>query len=326
MFSYLRDKLTGDDEDTTQEDDDTEASDEEDHGETEEDGFLAKATNTVLNTTIDDESFNDLFWELERILLTNNVAKPVVDELKEKLRDDLVGKDVRRGTSDEQVASALREAIRTVLLEPDTAFIELTARNEPLKVLVIGVNGSGKTTTVAKLAKHAQDKGKSVVLGASDTYRAAAIQQLEEHANNLGAKLIKHEYGADPAAVAYDTVQHAEASGKDVSLIDTAGRLHNDDNLMQQLEKIHRVVEPDLTLFVAESVTGNDAVRQIQQFQDVLPVDGVIMTKVDADDKGGAVLSVSHVTGAPIYFLGTGQSYDDLERFDKDDVMEKLGL
>ena len=340
MFSYLREKLTGDEDEEESQGSVDEADDagsdesleeeepsvEQQQGSEDTKGFLSKAKDAVLNKTIDDDVFDDVFWELEKILLTNNVAQPVVKELKAHLRDELVGEEVRRGDVETTLQNSLREAVRSVLSEPDRSLLEWTDEEKPLKILLIGVNGSGKTTTAAKLVHYLQGHGKTCVVGAADTYRAAAIQQLEEHTDALGAKLIKHDYGADPAAVAYDTVQHGESAGKDVCVIDTAGRLHTDDNLMEQLAKIKRVSEPHLTLYVAESVTGNDAVRQLEQFQDHLSVDGVIMTKADADDKGGSILSVSYVTGSPIFFLGTGQDYDDLVAFDADDIIERLGL
>ena len=333
MFSYLREKLTGDEDDENDQEqaearlestDDTGDEAEDDQGKTQ--GFLSKAKDAVLNKTIDDDTFDEIFWDLEKILLMNNVAQVAVDELKSRLRDELVGEEVRRGSAESELRGSLRDAVRSVLDEPETSLLAWADEVKPLKILLIGVNGSGKTTTAAKLVHYLQGNGKTCVVGAADTYRAAAIQQLEEHTDRLGAKLIKHDYGADPAAVAYDTVQHGESAGKDVCIIDTAGRLHTDNNLMQQLSKIKRVSEPHLTLYVAESVTGNDAVRQLEQFQDHLSVDGVIMTKADADDKGGSILSVSHVTGAPIFFLGTGQEYEDLEPFNAEDILERLGL
>jgi fused signal recognition particle receptor len=305
MFSYLKDKLSGGDED---------------------EGFVEKAKAAVLDTEIDDETFDDLFWELEQHLLKNNVAASVVDTLRDNLRAELVDTTTRRGDIEDTVRDALRESIRDVLKAPKTAFLDQADDASPFVVVLVGVNGSGKTTTAAKLVKHAQDAGKTCVLGAADTYRAAAIQQLEEHGEALDTKVIKHDYGADPAAVAYDTVEHGRSSEKDVCLIDTAGRLHTDANLMEQLSKIVRVAEPHLVLYVAESVTGNDAVNQVKAFNDHVDIDGVIMTKTDADDKGGAVLSVSHVTGSPIYFLGTGQEYNDLEPFSPEDVLDQLGL
>ncbi|MBW2964023.1 signal recognition particle-docking protein FtsY, partial [Candidatus Woesearchaeota archaeon] len=190
----------------------------------------------------------------------------------------------------------------------------------------VGINGSGKTTTIAKMAKYFMNNNLKTVLVASDTFRAAAIQQLEEHANNLGIKIIKHDYGSDPAAVAFDGIKYAEAKGIDVVLIDTAGRLHSNTNLMDEMKKIMRVANPDMKIFVGESITGNDCIEQAQQFNDAVDLDGIVLSKADVDEKGGAAISVSYVTGKPILFIGTGQTYESLQRFDKRVVLENLGL
>jgi fused signal recognition particle receptor len=188
----------------------------------------------------------------------------------------------------------------------------------------VGVNGCGKTATLAKVANLYKKNGKSVVLAACDTFRAAAIQQLEAHAKALEIPIIKQDYGADPAAVAYDAIDHATAKRIDVVLIDTAGRLHSNTNLMDELKKVIRVARPHHILFIGEAVTGNDCVHQAEQFSKQLPVDGVILTKADVDDKGGAAISVSHVTGLPILYLGMGQGYDDLVPFDVDEIIRRV--
>jgi len=180
----------------------------------------------------------------------------------------------------------------------------------------VGFNGSGKTTTLAKIAKMLKEKGFKVVLACSDTFRAGAIEQLEEHGRRLGIRVLRHRYGADPAAVAYDAVAHARARGLDVVLIDTAGRAQTDKNLMDELAKVKRVVEPDLTILVVDALTGNDAVVQAEMFDKAVGVDAVVLTKVDADVRGGAALSITHAIGKPIIFIGVGQSYDDLRPFD----------
>ena len=193
-------------------------------------------------------------------------------------------------------------------------------------MMFVGVNGSGKTTTLAKVAKYFKEKDMTCVIAACDTFRAAAIQQLEEHANNVGVKMIKHDYGADPAAVAYDAIEHARSKDIDVVLVDTAGRLHSNTNLMDELRKIDRVANPDLTVFIGESTTGNDCVEQATKFQEAVDIDGIILTKMDVDEKGGAAISISYVTGKPIIFYTNGQGYDDIEPFDKKVVLENLGL
>ena len=200
----------------------------------------------------------------------------------------------------------------------------MSFKKKPLTIMFIGVNGVGKTTTLAKLARWLQLKGKSCVFAAADTFRAASIEQLQAHADKLKIKMIKHNYGADPAAVAYDTIEHARAKKIDVVLIDTAGRQHANQDLMGELAKIKRVAKPDITILAVDSLTGNDAVSQTKTYNDSIGIDAVILTKSDADNKGGTVLSVAYVAEKPIPFLGTGQDYDDLEEFKAAAVVEKL--
>ncbi|HHE36710.1 MAG TPA: signal recognition particle-docking protein FtsY, partial [Candidatus Woesearchaeota archaeon] len=199
-------------------------------------------------------------------------------------------------------------------------------KEKPYIIAFIGVNGSGKTTTMAKIAHMLIQHRLSVVFAASDTFRAAAIQQLEEHAKKLGVKMIKHEYESDPAAVAYDAVQHARARNIDVVLIDTAGRLHSNDNLMNELKKLVRVNKPDLKIFVGESITGNDCIEQAKLFNQAVGIDVIILAKADVDEKGGAAVSISYVTKKPIIYLGTGQKYEDLAEFKPELVMKSIGL
>ena len=184
--------------------------------------------------------------------------------------------------------------------------------------MFVGINGTGKTTTIAKVAKFFQDKGYSVVLAGADTYRAGSIEQLEEHGKRLGIRVIKSTYGGDPAAVAYDAVSHAKAHGINIVLIDTAGRMQTNQNLMNELIKVKRVVKPDFTIFTVDSLIGNDAVMQAEEFNKAVGIDATILTKVDADVKGGSALSVTFVTQKPILFIGVGQSYKDLELFNPD--------
>jgi fused signal recognition particle receptor len=212
------------------------------------------------------------------------------------------------------------------LFVPGFDLVKRAKSKKPYVIAFIGVNGSGKTTTLAKVAHMFQKEGMSVVIAAADTFRAAAIQQLEEHAKKLDIKLIKHDYNADPAAVAFDAIAHAKAKGIDVVLVDTAGRLHSNDNLMKELHKLVRVNNPDLKLFVGEAITGNDCVEQAKVFDEAVGIDGIILAKADVDEKGGAAVSVSFITKKPILYLGTGQTYDDLTPFKKEIVVESLGL
>jgi fused signal recognition particle receptor len=275
---------------------------------------------------IDEDDLEDPLWDLEMALLENDVAMAVTEEILDHLREDLVGErraiTTRTGSV---VEDALHDALLDVLSVGQFDFEQRIAEaDKPVVVVFTGVNGVGKTTSIAKLSRYLAEQGYSSVLANGDTYRAGANEQIEEHAANLDRKLIAHEQGGDPAAVVYDAVEYADAHDVDVVLGDTAGRLHTSDDLMAQLEKIDRVVDPDMTLFVDEAVAGQDAVERARQFDDAAEVDGSILTKVDADASGGAAISVAHVTGKPILFLGTGQGYDDIERFDPEEMVERL--
>ena len=209
---------------------------------------------------------------------------------------------------------------------PGIALLERAKAKKPLVICMVGINGSGKTTSIAKLANYFQAHGLSVVLAAADTFRAAAIDQLQLHADKLNVKLVKHEYGADPAAVAFDAIKHAQAAKKDIVLIDTAGRLHSNVNLVDEMKKIVRIAKPDLNIFVGESITGNDCVEQAKKFDEAIGIDGIILAKADIDEKGGAAISVSYVTKKPILFLGVGQEYKDLQEFNKEKLIASMGL
>ena len=295
-------------------------------------GFFARITEKVkekvLTKRISQDQFQKFFWELELALLENNVAVEVIEKIKSDLAQDLVDKPIPRGKIESTIETSLQNSIAGLFAyEPyDVAELIKKSGKRPFVICYLGINGSGKTTTIAKMAKLLQDKGLSVVVAAGDTFRAAAIQQLEIHANRLDVKLIKHDYGADPAAVAYDAVAHAKAANKDVVLIDTAGRLHSNVDLMDELRKIVRVAKPDLNIFVGEAIVGNDCVEQAKKFDEAVGIDGIVLTKADVDEKGGAAVSISHVTRKPILYLGTGQEYKDLTPFSAQLVMQHLGL
>jgi fused signal recognition particle receptor len=240
------------------------------------------------------------------------------------MKERLVDKKINRSEIGTIVFEQLRSSLDEILTFETIDIFEKVKEKKPYVIVFVGINGTGKTTTIAKLAHALKQKGLTPVLVAADTFRAAAIQQLEEHAKNLGVKLIKHDYGSDPAAVAFDGIKHAKEKGADVVLIDTAGRLHSNTNLMGEMEKIIRVAKPDLKIFVGESTTGNDCVDQARKFNEIINIDGIVLSKADVDEKGGAAISAAFVTGKPILFIGTGQGYDDLEPFDKDKLMKRL--
>jgi len=291
-------------------------------------GFFAKIKETLTTVKLSDEKFEKLFWELELAMLENNVAVEVIDKIKEDLRVALTTGKVSRKGINELIHDSLKESIESLFIDNEFDLISVVKakKNKPFIISFIGVNGSGKTTTMAKLANLLMKNHLSVVFAASDTFRAAAIQQLQEHADKLGIKMIKHDYESDPAAVAFDAVKHAQAKGIDVVLIDTAGRLHSNDNLMNELKKLVRVNKPDLKVFVGESITGNDCVEQAKLFNEAVGIDVIILAKADVDEKGGAAISVSFVTKKPIIYLGTGQRYEDLTEFRPEIILQNIGL
>jgi fused signal recognition particle receptor len=290
-------------------------------------GFVRKAKSMARGRfVIEEGDLEDPLWELEMALLESDVEMGVAEELLDGIREELVGETRRiRESTGSVVEDALRSALLDVISVGQFDFDERVADAEkPVVIVFTGVNGVGKTTTIAKLSRYFEERGLSTVLANGDTYRAGANEQIGKHAENLGRKLISHEQGGDPAAVIYDAVEYAQANDVDVVLGDTAGRLHTDSGLMDQLEKIHRVVDPDMTLFVDEAVAGQDAVQRAREFDDAASIDGAVLTKADADANGGAAISIAHVTGKPILFLGTGQGYDDLERFDPEWLVDQL--
>ncbi|MFO7711559.1 MAG: signal recognition particle-docking protein FtsY [Candidatus Woesearchaeota archaeon] len=289
-------------------------------------GLFSRIHQSIVTKKISENQFEDLFWELEITMLENNVAVEVIEKIKDDLKQELVEKPIPRNKIESTILKTLRTSIEEILDQRTFDIFKEMEKKKPYVICFIGVNGSGKTTTIAKLTHLLQKNNKSVVLAAADTFRAAAIDQLTQHAQNLNTKIIKHDYGHDSAAVAYDAVKHAEAKDRDVVLIDTAGRLHSNKNLLDELKKVINVSKPDIKLFVGESITGNDCIEQAQQFNDAVGIDGIILSKADIDEKGGAAISVSYVTGKPILFMGNGQEYDDLEIFDKEKLLESLNL
>tara|TARA_B100000945_G_C20415760_1_gene615043 strand:- start:434 stop:1696 length:1263 start_codon:yes stop_codon:yes gene_type:complete len=271
----------------------------------------------------------EILADLEEELLSSDMGHEAASDLIGSLRSHLIGARVGRSASlDEVVERALRGALLSLLRSGywdfDKTIRELVSEDTPVVVMMVGVNGTGKTTTSAKIAKRLDDQGLGVVLAAADTFRAGAIDQLAAHADRLGVRCIKSQRGGDSAAVARDAIESARAKGDEVVIIDTSGRMQNKSNLMEELQKVHRVTKPHLVIFVADALAGNDAVTQAIEFQKRLTFDGAALCKLDTDARGGAALSISHATGRPIILAGTGQGYDDLEPFDPNWLVDQL--
>jgi fused signal recognition particle receptor len=283
------------------------------------DGFLGKR--------LTEEGIDDVLDDLEIVLLQSDVALRVVERLRRDLRKDLTGRKLRMGVDlEEAIRVCLERSARSMLERPkvDLPAAIRSQNPKPYTLLFVGVNGTGKTTTVAKFAGWLRAQGFSSVIAAGDTFRAGAIEQLLVHGERLGIRVVRQQEGSDPAAVAFDAVQHARAKAVDVVLVDTAGRQHTNENLVAEAKKIKRVVAPSLTIFVGDALSGNDVLEQARQFDKEVGIDGLILTKLDADTKGGAALSATYVTKKPILFVGVGQGYGDFRPFDPDWLVRRL--
>jgi len=291
---------------------------------------FTKLAGKIVEIELKPENLSSLLWDFKLSLIENDVAVTVADHICDEIEKRLSGLRVSRlADRSRLVKSALRDVLLEIL-EPSEKIdlMEILERKrsskEPCVIVFIGINGTGKTTTIAKIAYLLRNNNYSVVLACSDTFRAGSIEQLATHAKRLGVPMIKHQYGADAAAVAYDAVQYAKARGINVVLIDTAGRMQTNKNLLLEMEKIVRVTNPDLVIFVGDSLAGNDAVSQAEEFSKSVRIDGSILTKMDADAKGGAAISITFVTKKPVLYVGTGQGYDDLEPFDPKKIVNRI--
>jgi len=292
-------------------------------------GFFAKLRGIfVYKITKDD--FEGIFSDLEMLLLENNVAFEVVEKIKKELEKMLIDKEIKKDNLEKEIKEGLKKALGNIILEPEDAIKtikEFKKQNKkPFVILFFGINGAGKTTSIAKLCHLIQKHNLSCVLAAADTFRAASIEQLQIHADRLKVTMIKQNYGSDPSAVGFDAIKYAEHHNIDVVLIDTAGRMHTKENLLKEMEKICRVTKPNLKIFIAESIAGNDATEQARSFNNIVGVDGTILSKTDVDEKGGTIISISYITKKPILYLGVGQELDDLKLFNKEEFLKNLGL
>ena len=292
-------------------------------------GLFGKAKALIFDgeVILNENDLEGPLMELEIALLESDLALSVTDTIVASVKEQLCGTRKRFG---KKTSGIVEEALQNAILEVMSAnvfdFDEFIAarRGGTVHIAFVGINGTGKTTSIAKVGNRLQKNGYSVVIAAGDTFRAGAIDQIQIHADRLGIKTIRHQEGSDPAAVIYDALQYAKARKVDVLLSDTAGRMHTNVNLMAQLEKICRVSTPDLIIFVDEATAGNDAVERASQFNAAVPISGTILTKLDADAKGGAAISIASITNKPILFFGIGQEYDDLLKFDPEWFVQKI--
>ncbi|OGJ12988.1 signal recognition particle-docking protein FtsY [Candidatus Pacearchaeota archaeon RBG_19FT_COMBO_34_9] len=293
--------------------------------------FFQKIGEKINTIKISEKEFGIYEEELEMLLLENNVALEVAEKIAGDLKEKIIEKEFLKKEIESEIKEAFKEIIREILVSPPNLIGQIKEKNsdqskEPYIILFCGINGSGKTTTIAKIAENLKSNDISCVIAAADTFRAASIEQIKEHGNRIGVKVISHEYGSDPAAVGFDAIKYAQKNFINCVLIDTAGRMHTQKNLLKEMEKIVKVCKPDKKIFVGESITGNDAIEQVKSFDWAIGIDGIVLTKADIDEKGGTALSVGYVTKKPILYLGTGQEYDKIEPFDKEKFIKKLGL
>jgi len=291
---------------------------------------LKGIVNRINSAGLTEKDLDPILWDLQLQLIGNDVSVEVAEKVCSELKERLLGEDVPRfGDKSKLIHDSLKTSLESVMNGSGSMDLlklvsEAKTRGEPFVVMFVGINGTGKTTTIAKMSRLLMDEGFTVVLASADTYRAGAIEQLEEHGRRLGVRVIRHRYGSDAAAVGFDAVEHAKAQGVDVVLIDTAGRMQTNRNLMDELKKMKRVVQPDLTIMILDSLIGNDATEQAMTFNEQVGFDAAVLTKVDADAKGGSSLSVSYLTGKPVIYVGVGQEYKDLQPFDVEWFAERL--
>lgn len=292
---------------------------------------FSRAAKGIAQKELTEKVLDDILLDLQIALLESDIAQEVVDNLSGKLKKELVGLKLEK---EQEATDIVQSKLQTALAEifARTNRFDLIeriktkkdARGGPFVVAFLGINGTGKTTTVAKIANLLRKAGFSVVMAAGDTHRAGAIEQLEQHANRLSLKIVKQRYGADPSSVGRDAYDHAKKNHIDIVLLDTAGRMQTSKNLMDEMGKIVRVVKPDVKIFIGDALAGNDTINQAREFFQYTNFDGAILTKVDADAKGGSAISIAHITSRPIVYIGVGQGYDDIIPFDSNKFISSL--
>jgi fused signal recognition particle receptor len=293
---------------------------------------FSRAAKGIGEKELTEKVLDDALLDLQMALLESDVAQEVVDDLSAKLKKELLGRKLEKEGQDatQIVQSKLQTAVAEIFARAgrfdliEKIKLKKEAKAGPFVIVFLGINGTGKTTTVAKIANMLRKAGFSVVVAAGDTHRAGAIEQLEQHTNRLSLKIVKQRYGADPSSVGRDAYEHAKKNYIDVVLMDTAGRMQTSKNLMDEMGKIVRVVKPDIKLFIGDALAGNDTINQAREFFQYTNFDGAILTKVDADAKGGSAISIAHITSKPVVYIGVGQGYDDIIPFDPDKFIGSL--
>ncbi|MGC8568183.1 MAG: signal recognition particle-docking protein FtsY [Candidatus Micrarchaeia archaeon] len=286
----------------------------------------------VLKTSIhlNDKEIEKFSSNIMNTLLEAEVSYEAAEAFSSDISNTLKGRELPSGKIEESVMEIVKNEVEKVLAKamPSNDFVsmikELASKEKPVKLLFLGPNGAGKTTTIAKIAYMLGKEGMQSALSASDTFRAAAIEQLEIHASRLNVPIIKGKYGADPASVAFDAIAYSKARSIDVVLIDTAGRQETNKNLLNEIAKIARVSKPDLAIYIGESTAGSSIIDQIREFDKVVKINGLILTKIDCDLKGGSLLSLAYALGLPIFFIGTGESYESLINYEPRKIVSML--
>jgi len=286
--------------------------------------LLSKVKKAITEKKLDESDIEDFVDSLKMSLIESDVAYNVANKICEDLTKNLVGKSVKKKEIEKITKDSLKKSILEIVNVEDFDFLERVKEKKPFLIIFLGFNGSGKTTTIARIGYLLKKNGFKVIFAAADTWRAASIEQLEEHGKKLGIEVVKQKYFSDPAAVVFDAAMHARSTGADVVLADTAGRSHANENLVDELKKIIRVNRPDMKILVLDALTGNDIYEQSKMFNDAVGVDAIILTKADVYDKGGAAISAAYTINKPLIFLGVGQDYDSLEKFDANKLVENL--
>ncbi|MBI2671620.1 signal recognition particle-docking protein FtsY [Candidatus Woesearchaeota archaeon] len=296
--------------------------------EEEKKSLFKRLTEKITLTKISGEKFNEIFHDMEIALLENNVAEEVVERIKSGLEKDIINNPIKRNKVSDTIIASFRNTLEAILSIEKINVEDLVKnkKDKPFVFLFLGYNGVGKSLTIGKVARFLKDKNFKVILAAGDTFRAAGSSQLVEYANKVNVPVIKGKTGSDSCSIIFDTITSAKAKNYDVVLADTAGRIHNNPDLINELKKIVRVNKPDYNILVIDAMTGSDVVQQAEEFNKHVNIDALIITKIDTYEKAGTLLSAAYLLKKPILFLGVGQESGDLKEYDKDEIIKSFGL